>query len=154
MAFSLSSPAFRPGDPIPRKYTLDGENLSPPLEWRGAPAGTRSFALVVEDPDAPNGVFRHWSLYDVDAGRDRLAEGVGRGAGTEHLGMGVNDFGHPRYDGPHPPKGHGLHHYHFRIAALDVEGLSQASNARAEDVWRAAQGHMLAQAEIVGTYAR
>src|SRR5438552_4590883 len=119
MAFALASPAFSNGGKIPLKYTLDGDNLSPPLEWRDAPPGTKSFALVVEDPDAPNGTFRHWALYNISGNRDDLPEGVG---GAD---LGVNDFGHRRYDGPRPPKGDGKHHYHFRIAALDVEKLVQ-----------------------------
>jgi Raf kinase inhibitor-like YbhB/YbcL family protein len=154
MTFSLSSPAFLPGHPIPPKYTADGDNLSPPLEWRGAPHGTKSFALVVEDPDAPSGTFRHWALFNISAGRDRLPAGVGHGTKTEDLGLGVNDFGHPHYDGPKPPKGDGTHHYHFKLAALDVETLSQAPKARAEDVWNAAREHVIADTELVGTYER
>src|SRR5690606_24666805 len=111
MAFAMNSPAFADGDEIPRKYTRDGDNVPPPLEWRGAPAGTRSYALIVEDPDAPTGTFRHWGIYNIVAGRNRLPEGAG--AGTESLGHGINDFGHARYDGPEPPEGHGVHHYHF-----------------------------------------
>lgn len=154
MTFSLSSPAFEPGGPIPRKYTLDGENLSPPLQWHNAPAATKSFVLVVEDPDAPNGTFRHWALYNIGAGWDRLGEGIGHGAQTGDLGMGINDFGHPRYDGPRPPKGDGVHHYHFKLAAIDVELLSQSPKSRAKDVWKAAQAHLVAETEIVGTYER
>jgi Raf kinase inhibitor-like YbhB/YbcL family protein len=154
MTFELMSPAFRPGGHIPRKYTRDGENLSPPLEWHDAPAGTKSFALIVEDPDAPGGMFRHWALYNIDAHRERLPEGVGNGSKSQHIGMGVNDFGHSHYDGPQPPKGHGPHHYHFKLAALDVETLSQAAKASVEEVWQAARPHILAQTEIVGTYER
>ena len=154
MTFSLTSPAFRDGGQIPTKYTGDGENLSPPLEWSDAPAGTKSFALVVEDPDAPSGTFRHWGLYNIMGERSMLPEGVGHGAKTEKLGKGVNDFGEPRYRGPAPPKGHGTHHYHFKLAALDVEELSRAPKMAAEDVWKAAGKHMLAQADLVGTYSR
>ena len=154
MTFSLTSPAFRDGGQIPTKYTGDGENLSPPLEWSDAPAGTKSFALVVEDPDAPSGTFRHWGLYNIMGERSMLPEGVGHGAKTEKLGKGVNDFGEPRYRGPAPPKGHGTHHYHFKLAAVDVEELSRAPKMAAEDVWKAAEKHMLAQAGLVGTYSR
>ena len=154
MTFSLTSPAFHEGGQIPTKYTGDGENISPPLEWLDAPAGTKSFALVVEDPDAPSGTFRHWGLYNIMGERSMLPEGVGRGAKTEKLGKGVNDFGEPRYQGPAPPKGHGTHHYHFKLAALDVEELSRAPKMAAEDVWKAAEKHMLAQADLVGTYSR
>ncbi len=118
MAFALNSPAFRDGEKIPDKYTADGENLSPPLVWNDPPAGTKSFALVVEDPDAPSGTFRHWGLYNISAGRTMMPEGVEHGVKTEQLGHAVNDFGHRRYDGPAPPRGHGPHHYRFRLAAL------------------------------------
>ncbi len=154
MAFELRSQAFGQDQPIPRKYTLDGENLSPPLQWSGAPSGTKSFALVVEDPDAPAGTFRHWGLYNIMADRNLLPEGVGHGAKAETYGVGVNDFGHSRYDGPRPPKGHGVHHYHFRLAALDVETLTPSPKARVADIWQAARRHMLAEAELVGTYER
>ncbi|MEK0085506.1 YbhB/YbcL family Raf kinase inhibitor-like protein [Benzoatithermus flavus] len=154
MPFLLDSPAFRDGHPIPAKYTADGENVSPPLRWSGAPPGTRSFVLKMEDPDAPSGTFRHWGLYNIAGSRTELPEGVGHGAKTESLGMGVNDFGHSRYDGPAPPKGHGRHHYHFYLAALDVEELTQAPKACVEEIWRAAQKHVLGVAELVGTYER
>jgi hypothetical protein len=117
MAFAVNSPAFRNGEKIPAKYTADGENISPPLAWHDAPAGARSFALIVEDPDAPNGTFRHWGLCNLPGGRTMLPEGVEQSVKTEPLGHAVNDFGHRRYDGPAPPKGHGPHHYHFRLAA-------------------------------------
>jgi Raf kinase inhibitor-like YbhB/YbcL family protein len=154
MTFSLTSPAFRDGEQIPTKYTGDGENVSPPLAWSDAPAGTKSFALIVEDPDAPSGTFRHWGIYNIMGERSTLPEGVGHGAKTEKLGKGVNDFGEPRYRGPAPPKGHGTHHYHFKLAALDVEELSRAPKLPVEDVWKAAEKHMLAQADLVGTYSR
>ncbi len=139
---------------IPAKYSADGENLSPPLAWNDAPAGTKSFALVVEDPDAPNGTFRHWGLYNIAAGRSLLPEGLEHGVKTEPLGHAVNDFGHRRYDGPAPPRGHGPHHYHFRLAALDVEGLPERAHARVSDLWAEARPHMLAEAELVGVYQR
>jgi Raf kinase inhibitor-like YbhB/YbcL family protein len=154
MAFSLKSPAFQHQQRIPAKYTADGENLSPPLEWSDPPAGTRSFALIVEDPDAPSGTFRHWGLYNIMGGRTSLPEGIGHGPKTEDLGLGVNDFDDPHYRGPAPPKGHGTHHYHFKLAALDVESLSQAPKLAVADIWQAAQQHMVGEAELVGTYER
>lgn len=156
MTFSLKSAAFRDGERIPTKYTEDGENLSPPLQWADPPAGTKSFALIVEDPDAPSGTFRHWGIYNIMGERTLLPEGLGGGAGakTEDLGKGVNDFGEPRYHGPAPPKGHGTHHYHFKLAALDVDALSRAPNMPIEQIWSAAEKHMLGQAELVGTYSR
>lgn len=161
MAFSLTSPAFRNGERIPSEYTADGANFSPPLQWSDPPQGTRSFALVVEDPDAPSGTFRHWGLYNIMGERTLLPEGLGAAGKakseamkSEALGEGINDFGEPHYHGPAPPKGHGTHHYHFKLAALDVETLSQAPKLAAADIWKAAEKHMLGQAELVGTYSR
>jgi Raf kinase inhibitor-like YbhB/YbcL family protein len=153
MSFLLRSTAFTDGSPIPTKYTRDGDNLAPPLEWSDAPAGTRSYMLVVEDPDAPMGTFRHWGVYNIEAGRDSLPEAADA-TGTDGLGLAVNDFGERHYDGPAPPRGHGTHHYHFRLAALDVAKLRLPQNAKVKDVWRAAQGHVLGEAELVGTYER
>ncbi len=152
MTFALESPAFRNGGDIPRKYARDGDNVSPPLKWKDAPSGAKSFALIVEDPDAPRGTFRHWAVYDIAAARNGLPEATTAGAKTESLGHGVNDFGNAHYDGPQPPKGHGVHHYHFRLAALDVESLHLPPKARVDDVWKAAKPHIIAQAELVGTF--
>lgn len=148
MAFTIESPAFRSGGEIPAKYARKGDNVSPPLIWDDAPEGTRSFLLVVEDPDAPSGTFRHWLLYDMAADRDNLPEDVEENVGS----VGVNDFGNARYDGPQPPKGHGVHHYHFRLAALDVDTLGLGQAARIDAVTRAAQSHVLGEAELVGTF--
>ncbi|QCI65850.1 YbhB/YbcL family Raf kinase inhibitor-like protein [Phreatobacter stygius] len=152
MAFMLESPAFPNGGSIPRKYAREGANLSPPLRWKEAPPETRSFALIVEDPDAPSGVFRHWAIYNIDRQRDQLPEGTTRGAKTESLGHGVNDFGNAHYDGPQPPRGHGIHHYHFRLAALDVETLKLGEGARVDAVWARARPHIIAEAELIGTF--
>src|SRR5687768_17037562 len=115
MSLVLRSPAFADGERNPDRHARQHDNLSPPLEWVGAPEGTRSFALVVEDPDAPRGTFRHWAAFDISPGRTRLEEGAGRRGGD--LKQGANDFGDTGYDGPQPPEGHGPHHYHFRLAA-------------------------------------
>ncbi len=152
MAFSLESPAFRSGGEIPRKYARDGENVSPPLVWKDAPAETESFALIVEDPDAPSGTFRHWAIHNIGANRDGLPEGRTSSAKTESLGYGVNDFGNSHYDGPQPPKGHGVHHYHFRLLALDVLSLDVGENAPIDEIWAKAQPHVLADTELVGTF--
>lgn len=154
MAFALTSPAFRNGEKIPARYTADDENLSPPLEWHDPPAGTRSFALIVEDPDAPNGPFRHWGLYNIAGGRSMLPEAVEHVAEKQPFGHAANDFGRRRYDGPAPPKGHGPHHYHFRLAALDVEELPERARARVSDLWAEARRHRLAEAELVGVNER
>ena len=152
MTFALKSPAFGDGDRIPDRYARKGENVSPPLEWQDAPPDTRSFALFVEDPDAPSGVFRHWAVYNIPAERDRLPESTTAGAKTESLGHGVNDFGNPHYDGPQPPRGHGMHHYHFRLAALDVEKLQLPPTANVAEIWKAARTHVIGEAGLVGTY--
>ena len=153
MPLTITSPAFRNGEVIPTRYTRDGENLSPPLKWRDAPPETKSFVLIVEDPDAPSGTFRHWAMYNILAGEAGLPEGASA-QGLRGVEEGVNGFRNARYDGPQPPKGHGPHHYHFRLAALDVPRLDIASSASAEDVWAKALPHIIAEAEVVGVYAR
>jgi Raf kinase inhibitor-like YbhB/YbcL family protein len=153
MPLTITSPAFRNGEVIPTRHTRDGENLSPPLEWRDAPPETKTFVLIVEDPDAPSGTFRHWAVYNIPASEAGLPEG----ASSQELrgvGEGVNGFRNARYDGPQPPKGHGPHHYHFRLAALDVPQLKVPTSAKAEDIWTRAQPHIIAEAEVVGTYER
>ncbi len=151
MAFEISSPAFETGGPIPPKYTRDGENLSPPLQWRNVPKDARSLALVIEDPDAPTGTFRHWAVYNIKPSQTALREGLSSSR-ADHLGFGVNDFGHPRYDGPQPPKGHGPHHYHFRLIALDVPSLDLPPTAKADDVLSAARSHKVGETELVGIF--
>jgi Raf kinase inhibitor-like YbhB/YbcL family protein len=153
MALTITSPAFKQGEVIPTKYTRDGENISPPLEWHDAPPETRSFVLLVEDPDAPSGTFRHWAMYNIPAGENGLPEDASN-QGRGGTGEGVNGFGNARYDGPQPPKGHGPHHYHVRLAALDVPQLNIPPSAKAEDIWTKALPHIIAEAELVGVYER
>lgn len=153
MTLTIRSPAFAEGGTIPKKYTLDGDNVSPPLEWFDPPHGVRSYALICEDPDAPAGTFRHWAVRNIPAGQNGLPEGAGaRSDGC--TSFAVNDFGHDRYDGPRPPRGHGPHHYHFRLAALDAELVDMPPGTRAEELWRAVQPHIIEQAETVGTSQR
>ena len=152
MPFTLSSPAFGDRQKIPPKYTADGENVSPPLEWHEAPKGTSSYALIVDDPDAPSGVFRHWAVYNIVAGRDRLPEAVTNGAPTESLGHGINDYGHPHYDGPNPPSGDTPHRYRFRLMALDVEALELGPKATVDEIRAQAEKHLLGSAELIGLY--
>lgn len=148
MTFSLVSGAFSNGGAIPKRYAQEGANKSPPLRWEGAPASTRSFALVVEDPDAPAGTYRHWAIYNIASDADHLPEGVSAG----EFAQAINDGGHAGYDGPRPPKGHGPHHYYFRLAALDVPTLEIDADSKVAELWRAAEPHILAEAEFVGTY--
>jgi len=151
MSFMLTSPAFDDHGAIPEKFARDGENVSPPLEWSGAPEATKSFALIVEDPDAPSGMFRHWAVYNIPPIQHRLKEGED----VKRLGEATNDFGERGYDGPQPPKGHGVHHYHFRLAALDVDRLEDAKPANSvAQVWEKARPHILAETELVGVYER
>jgi Raf kinase inhibitor-like YbhB/YbcL family protein len=154
MSLSLSSPAFRANQAIPHQFSRDGGNVSPAVEWRGAPEGTQSFALVVEDPDAPRGTFHHWAAYDIPADAQRLAEGAGSRAQGAAMQMGTNDFGNTQYDGPQPPPGHGTHHYHFRLFALDVPALEVPESCSADDVLAAVEDHAIEEAEVVGTFER
>ena len=149
MTFSLSSSAFDEGAPIPTRYSGEGDDVSPALAWSDPPPGTKSFALIVEDPDAPSGTFRHWGIYNIGGDVRSLPEAASRG----FIGV-ANDFGDRNYRGPHPPRGHGVHHYHFRLAALDVDTLSLAPSAKVAELWRAVAPHLVAEASLVGTYQR
>lgn len=153
MTFRLDSPAFATGGRIPTRYTCDGENLSPPLSWSGAPAGTRSFALVCSDPDAPAGTFHHWAVFDIPPDATGLAEGLPTGT-TPPFAHAQNDFRRAGYSGPCPPRGHGAHRYRFALYALKVPALGLPGLPGCRDVERAARTHALAETELVGTYAR
>jgi Raf kinase inhibitor-like YbhB/YbcL family protein len=152
MTLTITSPAFSPPGPIPRQFTRDGANISPPIEWHDAPTETRSFALIVEDPDAPRGLFRHWVAYDIPASSTSLKEGDGSREPVTMLRMGCNDFGNSRYDGPQPPPGGGPHHYHFRLLALDVSKLDVPAQSSATDILTAATPRRLAEAEFIGVF--
>ena len=145
----LTSDAFQNGQPIPTQYTCDGADQTPTIHWSDPPGGTKSFALVIDDPDAPSGTFRHWGVFDIPASTRSLGGG-GRKVGTEVS----NDFGKPGYGGPCPPHGHGPHHYHFKLFALSTEKLGLSADAKVVDVENAAQKHAIAEGEIVGTYER
>jgi hypothetical protein len=153
--FTLASSAFQNGDTIPRPYTCDGADESPPLEWRSVPARTAAYALLVEDPDAPHGTFIHWVLYDLPGGTTSLPAGVPKEGTLPQLGgarQGRTSFGTVGYGGPCPPPGP-AHHYHFRLYALDAT-LGLATGATRDQVVAAMRGHELGQAELVGLYAR
>ncbi len=148
----LSSPAFQTGATIPEKYTGDGEDMSPGLEWRNVPNGTKSFLVYCEDTDAPRGTFHHWAVWNIPPEWRLLKEGLpGQG---DQVHQAVNDFGKVGYAGPLPPEGDKPHHYHFNIAALDVEHLSVRQGAKVEEVVAVARDHVIGQAELVGTYRR
>lgn len=152
MAFELTSAAFASGATIPSRYTCDGDDLSPPLAWQGAPAGTRAFALICDDPDAPAGTWIHWVIYDIPATETGLAEGI---PPQETLPggarQGVNSWGRVGYNGPCPPRG--THRYFFTLYALNTL-LQLGPGARRDDLLRALRGHILAETRLMGTYAR
>jgi Raf kinase inhibitor-like YbhB/YbcL family protein len=145
MAFTLTSSAFQDGGTIPRQFTCDGDDVAPPLAWSDAPEGTRSFALVMEDPDAPQGTFTHWLLYGIPATTTELREQVGTAL--------RNSFGRAAYGGPCPPPGHGPHRYVFTLYALDVPTLALHSGTRAS-LDTALRAHTLATTRLTGRYER
>ena len=154
MAFALSSTAFKDGAAIPVKHTCDGADVSPPLAWTDAPQGTRSFALIADDPDAPAGTWVHWVLYNLPATVSDLPENVAK-VETLDLGgarQGRTDFRRPGYGGPCPPPGP-AHRYFFKLYALDAPPNLKAG-AQKKDVEAAMQGHVLGTAQLMGTYAR
>ncbi|HUK40561.1 MAG TPA: YbhB/YbcL family Raf kinase inhibitor-like protein [Candidatus Acidoferrales bacterium] len=152
-SMQLKSPAFQNGADVPRKHTCDAENISPLLRWQKAPAGTKAFALIVDDPDAPGGVWVHWVIYDLPADAKELTEGTAK---TETLAngakQGVNDFRRIGYSGPCPPPG-STHRYFFRLYALDSP-TKLKPRATKQQVLDAMKGHVLAEAELVGRYKR
>lgn len=154
MTLRLESTAFAEGQRIPTRYTCEGRDISPPLAWSGAPEGTESFALLCDDPDAPVGTWHHWALFDIAAPTGRLDEAY---PGDETVGgsrQAINDFGRSGYGGPCPPRGHGVHHYRFRLLALGVARLDLGPGPRCAEVETAARAHTLAEAVLVGTYSR
>jgi Raf kinase inhibitor-like YbhB/YbcL family protein len=153
MPFLLISPAFPPGSAIPTEYTCDGADISPPLAWSGAPGGTQSFILVVEDPDAPGGIFRHWAAFDIARSVAGLAAGYGAARLGDAFREGRNDFGGSGYRGPCPPPGT-VHHYNFRLFAIRRARLDLTPAASALAVERAALPYILGRADLVGTYRR
>ncbi len=152
MEFELISSAFSGGEAIPRRYTCDGEDLSPALAWEDAPEGVASFALIMDDPDAPVGTWVHWVLFNIPGTARSLEEGMAPDAqladGSRH---GSNSWGRLGYGGPCPPSG--IHRYFFKLYALD-EALDLEPGASKEDLLEAIQGHVLAQTELMGTYSR
>lgn len=152
MAFELRSPAFQDGGLIPRTFTCDGEDVSPRLEWRDPPAGVQSFALIMDDPDAPVGTWVHWVVYDLPSELRELPERVPPGESLPVGGLhGRNSWGRLAYGGPCPPGG--THRYVFRLYALDSV-LKLAPGASKDDVLRAIQGKTLGEATLVGRYGR
>ncbi len=152
-SLSVTSPAFADGARIPVKYTCDGQNISPPLEWSQVPAATAAFVLIMDDPDAPMGVFTHWVIFNLPSDARSLSEAIPQG---EELASGAlqgkNSLGKIGYFGPCPPSGP-THHYRFTVYALDTP-LALAAGASKEQVLAAIQGKVLAQGQLIGTYQR
>ncbi len=156
MTLKLSSAAFSANGTIPSKYTCEGPDVSPPLSWSGSPAGTKSFALIVDDPDAPDPrapkmTWVHWVLYNLPASTSGLPEAVQKNALPAGTREGLNDWKRTGYGGPCPPIGR--HRYFFKLYALDaaLPDLGTPTKAQLE---KAMQGHLLAQVELIGTYEK
>ena len=144
MAFAVHSPAFAEGATLPKQFTCDGDDAPPRLEVSDPPDGTQSFAVIMDDPDAPDGTFTHWLAYDIPADAPELT----RSAKTLR-----NSFGRPGYGGPCPPPGHGPHRYNFTVYAVDVPSLSVRGKDRA-DLEAALKDHTLGAAHLMGRYER
>ncbi len=142
----IESPAFEAHQPIPKKFTCEGEDVSPPLVIQDLPKGTKSLVLIVDDPDAPHGVFVHWLAWNIETTSLHLVEGVNLPS------QGRNDFGELDYRGPCPPKGN-PHRYFFKLYALDTS-LQLASGSNKKQLEESMKGHIIGQAELVGTYQR
>jgi len=153
MGIRLTSTAFEDGEFIPTKYTCDGEDVSPPLQWQNIPEGTRSIAIICDDPDAPMGTWVHWVLFDIPADAGGLEEGVPGMANPPKGGThGANDFRRLGYGGPCPPPG-GPHRYFFKIYALDAKLEFKPAVTKA-DVVKAMKGHVLGEGRLMGKYER
>jgi len=146
--------AFKTSETIPTKYTCDGEDVSPDLKWDGAPQETKSFALICDDPDAPGGNFTHWVLYGLAATVTELPENFPEKEEVDSpkCKQGTNDFGKVGYGGPCPPRG-SKHRYFFKLYALNAD-LQLSPKAKKRELETAIKGHILAQAELIGTYQR
>ena len=151
MTMQITSAAFAGGQPIPQKYTGQGNDVSPPLQWTGAPPPTKSFAVVCEDPDAPMGTFTHWVIYNLPATAGGLPENVAKTASLpDGSKQGENSFQNIGYNGPAPPPGK-AHRYFFKVYALDTM-LTLDAGAGKGDLLKAMNGHVLATGQLMGTY--
>ncbi len=147
------SSVFENNSRIPDEYTCRGVNVSPPMKITNIPKDAETLALIVDDPDAPIGTFVHWVAWDIEVkgSEMEIPKGVPRNA--PNMVQGRNDFGKIGYDGPCPPPGHGTHHYHFKVYALDTK-LNLRAGSTKKDLEKAMKGHILESAELVGTYSR
>ncbi len=158
---TLTSTAFTGGSRIPQEHTGDGQDVSPPLAWTGAPESTREFALICDDPDAPSaknprpaGPWVHWVIYKIPAGTDKLDAAIPPAADHAGLRQGKNDFGKTGYGGPGPPKGSGPHRYFFRLFALDAEVKLDVAEPTKQQLLDAIRPHVIAEGQLIGVYER
>jgi len=151
-AMKVEAP-FKEGQDIPRKYTCDGEDVSPQVKWSGQPSNTKSFVLIMDDPDAPVGTFTHWIVYDIPASQTSLQENFPKRSEVRSIKQGINDFGRVGYGGPCPPRGH-THKYYIKVYALDVESLGLRPGATRREVESKMQGHVIGQGQTMGRYGR
>lgn len=151
----VETPAFGMNEAIPRKYTGEGQDVSPPLVWTPVPAGTKEIALIVDDPDAPRSEpWVHWVLYHIPPEATGLPEGIPNSVpASGGMLQGINSWNRIGYNGPMPPPGHGRHRYHFRLYALDAP-LNLEPGLTKDALLEAMLGHVLAEGELVGTYQR
>lgn len=155
MGLTIKSPAFGEGETIPREHSCEGRDTSPELGWDGEPGGTKSFSLIVEDPDAPMGTFIHWVIYDIPGDKKGLPGGLPTELDPDGgIKQGRNDFGRTGYGGHCPPKGHGPHRYFFILRALDVAALGLPAGAGNRAVEKAMEGHVLGETRLMGVYKR
>jgi Raf kinase inhibitor-like YbhB/YbcL family protein len=154
MVLSIEIKGVKQGELIPVELTCDGNNRSPEIKIEDPPSGTRSLALIMEDPDAPVGLFVHWVLINISPETTQIKGGLEKSIRTKEGSVqGKNDFGKIGYDGPCPPRGHGYHRYYFKLYALS-SALSVTETVTREKVVRAMEGKVLGQAELMGRYKR
>jgi len=151
----VETPAFSMNGTIPRKYTGEGQDLSPPLVWTPFPPGTKEAALIVDDPDAPQPQpWVHWVLYGIPVNTNSLPEGISQSSHVpEGMMQGTSSWDRIGYNGPLPPPGHGLHHYHFKLYALDAQ-LNLDAGLTKDALLEAILGHVIGEGELIGTYQR
>jgi len=154
MTLTLTSSAFSNGAKIPRQYTCDGANVSPPLVWSGVPPRTEALVLVCRDPDAPGGTFHHWAAYNIPPDASGFAKGVRRDGGGHAFLEAINDFRRSGYGGPCPPRGHGPHRYVFRLSALRQPLAGVPIEAVCAEIIELAKPHEISAVELVGIYER
>jgi Raf kinase inhibitor-like YbhB/YbcL family protein len=152
MTITVTSSAFEEAGMIPSKYTSDGKDISPPLKWEDLPAGTKSIALICDDPDAPMKTWVHWVMWNIPAEVRELLENIPPDPELpDGSRQGITDFGGPGYGGPSPPRG--THRYYFKIYALDTR-LDLANTSRKKELLKAMEGHILAEGQLMGKYKR